>query len=252
MIRLLRNLPISAKAFCASAVLLICIALLGTQAFVFLSGLKADLEVLSDSSLPKQRQVLDIAKGAIDTHVDVFRYVAWASTGVTPATLKTPEPQIRQESAKVAASLGDLAARADLTEPERIAVTDAATKWQRYADAANDTVEISTTDPALGTVMLGGTDDEYTRVGFDLQTVSSLVTIGTRSNAQNLFSQAGLNQPFIALVGLGAFRAGGGGPSPWSHSIVAPMRAVPQARQGVSVGSAADVKLTDRSDGIGQ
>jgi diguanylate cyclase (GGDEF)-like protein len=252
MIRLLRNLPISVKAFSASAVLLICIGALGTQASVFLSNLKADLKSLSDSSLSKQQQVLDIAKGAIDTHTDVFRYVAWASTGVNPATLKTLETQVRQGSAKVAASLGDLAARADLTQPERIAVTDAATKWQRYADAANDTVEISTTDPALGTVMLGGTDDEYTRVGFDLQTISSLVTIGTRSNAQNLFSQAGLNQRFIALVGLAALLFGVGVTFTMSHSIVAPIQAVTKALQAVSVGGAADVKLTDRSDEIGQ
>ncbi|MEA3021917.1 MAG: hypothetical protein QOK01_769 [Alphaproteobacteria bacterium] len=252
MIRLLRNLPISVKAFSASAVLLICIGALGTQASVFLSNLKADLKSLSDGSLSKQQQVLDIAKGAIDTHTDVFRYVAWASTGVNPATLKTLETQIRQGSDKVAASLGDLAARADLTQPERIAVTDAATKWQRYADAANDTVEISTTDPALGTVMLGGTDDEYTRVGFDLQTISSLVTIGTRSNAQNLFSQAGLNQRFIALVGLAALLFGVGVTFTMSHSIVAPIQAVTKALQAVSVGGAADVKLTDRSDEIGQ
>src|ERR1700674_1398784 len=96
MIRLLRSLPISVKAFSASAVLLICIATLGTQASVFLRNLKTDLKSLSESSLSKQQHVLDIAKGAIDTHVDVFRYVAWASAGVNPATLKTLETQIRQ------------------------------------------------------------------------------------------------------------------------------------------------------------
>jgi len=252
MIRLLRNLPISVKAFSASAVLLICIGALGTQASIFLSNLKTDLKSLSDSSLSKQQQVLDIAKGAIDTHIDVFRYVAWASTGVKPATLNTLEGQFRQESAKVAASLGDLAARADLTEPERVAVTEAAAKWQRYADAANDTVEISATDPALGTVMLGGIDDEYTRVGFDIQTILSLVTMETRSNAQNLFSQAGLNQRFIVLVGLAALLFGVGVTFMMSHSIVAPIQAVTKALQAVSVGGAADVKLTDRSDEIGQ
>ena len=252
MIRLLRNLPISVKAFSASAVLLICIGALGTQASIFLSNLKTDLKSLSDSSLSKQQQVLDIAKGAIDTHIDVFRYVAWASTGVKPATLNTLEGQFRQESAKVSASLGDLAARADLTEPERVAVTEAATKWQRYVDAAHDTVEISATDPALGTVMLGGIDDEYTRVGFDIQTILSLVTMETRSNAQNLFSQAGLNQRFIVLVGLAALLFGVGVTFMMSHSIVAPIQAVTKALQAVSVGGAADVKLTDRSDEIGQ
>ena len=252
MIRLLRNLPISVKAFSASAVLLICIGALGTQASIFLSNLKTDLKSLSDSSLSKQQQVLDIAKGAIDTHIDVFRYVAWASTGVKPATLDTLEGQFRQESAKVSASLGDLAARADLTEPERVAVTEAAAKWQRYVDAAHDTVEISATDPALGTVMLGGIDDEYTRVGFDIQTILSLVTMETRSNAQNLFSQAGLNQRFIVLVGLAALLFGVGVTFMMSHSIVAPIQAVTKALQAVSVGGAADVKLTDRSDEIGQ
>ena len=252
MIRLLRNLPISVKAFSASGVLLICIVALGTQASVFLSNLKTDLKSLSDSGLSKQQQVLDIAKGAIDTHIDVFRYVAWASTGVKPATLKTLEGQFRQESAKVAASLGDLAARADLTEPERVAVTDAATKWQRYADAAHDTVEISTTDPALGTVMLGGIDDEYSRVDFDIQTISSLVTMETRSSAQDLFSQAGLNQRFIVLVGLAALLFGVGVTFTMSQSIVAPIQAVTRALQAVSVGGAADVKLTDRSDEIGK
>jgi diguanylate cyclase (GGDEF)-like protein len=252
MIRLLRNLPISAKAFSASAVLLICIAALGTQAFVFLRDLKADLKSLSDSTLPKQRQVLDIAKGAIDTHVDVFRYVAWASTGVNQSTLKMLEDQIRRESAKVAASLGHLAARSDLLPDERAAVTNAAGRWQRYSDAANDTVEISANDPALGTVMLGGTDDDYARVAAEVQAISALVTAETRSDAQELFSQAELNQRFIAGVGIVAILLGMGVTFALSRSIVAPIEAVTKALQVVSVGGDAEVQLTDRSDEIGQ
>ncbi|HEY2134956.1 MAG TPA: EAL domain-containing protein [Xanthobacteraceae bacterium] len=252
MIRLLRSLPISAKAFSASAVLLVCIAALGSQAFVFLSSLKSDLKSLSDSSLSKQQQVLDIAKGAIDTHVNVFRYVAWASTGVNPATLTMLENQIHRESDKVASSLGDLASRADLSEPQRAALTDAASKWQRYADAANDTVEISTSDPALGTVMLGGTDDDYARVATDIQAISSLVTVETRSNAQNLLSQADLNQRFIAWGGLAALLLGVGITFAMSRSIVAPIQSVTRALRAVSIGGAADLQLTDRSDEIGQ
>jgi diguanylate cyclase (GGDEF)-like protein len=252
MFRLFRNLSISAKAFCASALLLICIAALGTQAFVFLSGLKADLKSLSDSGLPKQQQVLDIAKGAIDSHVDVFRYVAWASTGVNPATLKILEDQIRRESIHVAASLGDLAQRSDLSERERAAVTNAAQKWQRYTDAANDTVEISTSDPALGTVMLGGTDDDYGRVADDIQAISSLVTAETRTDAEDLLSQADVNQRFIAWVGMSAIFLGVGVTLAMSRSIVAPIEAVTKALQAVSVGGVADVQLTDRGDEIGQ
>jgi hypothetical protein len=76
---------------------------LGTQASLFLSSLKTDLKSLSDSSLPKQQAVLEIAKSAIDTYVNVFRYVAWASTGLNPATLNRLREQIGRDSMHVEA-----------------------------------------------------------------------------------------------------------------------------------------------------
>src|SRR3984893_7936831 len=148
MNRLLRDLSVSIKAFAASTVLLLFMVALGTQASLFLSSLKTDLKSLSDSSLPKQQAVLEIAKDVIDTHVNVFRYVAWASTGVNPATLNRLREQIGRDSIHVEANLGALAIRADLSETERAAISNAAAKWQRYATAVSDTVEISTTDPA--------------------------------------------------------------------------------------------------------
>src|SRR5580704_8420591 len=132
MTRLFENLSIGIKAFTASALLVLGMAALGTQALVFLSALKADLTLLSENSLAKQRQVLEIAQRAIDTHVNVFRYVAWASTGVNRETLNTLSEQVRRDGASVAARLAFLAARPDLTERERVSIDDATAKWRRY------------------------------------------------------------------------------------------------------------------------
>src|SRR5262249_1200659 len=153
-------------------------------------------------------------------HVDVFRYVAWASTGVNPKTLKSLEEQIRRESIRVSASLGELAARPDLSARERAAVVDTAGKWQRYPVALDDTIEISSNDPALGTVMLGGTDEDYGKVAHDIQAISALVTAKTRSSAQDLVGQAGFNQRFIAWVGAIATLLGLGVTLVMSRSIV--------------------------------
>jgi diguanylate cyclase (GGDEF)-like protein len=253
MNRLLRNLSISVKAFAASTVLLILIAALGTQAFLFLNSLRTDLKSLSDSSLPKQQAVQEIAKGAIDTHVNVFRYVDWASTGLSPAPLNRLREQIGRDSIQVEAGLGALAARADLSKSERAAISDAATKWQRYATAANDTVEISTTDPALGTVMLGGTDEDYNKVAGDLQIVSSLVTGHTRSATRELLMQADENQQIIARGGIVVVLLGLAVTSIVARSIVTPIKSVTRAMQAVSVGDEhVDLGRIDRKDEIGQ
>jgi diguanylate cyclase (GGDEF)-like protein len=253
MNRLLRDLSVSIKAFTASTVLLLFMAALGTQASLFLSSLKTDLKSLSDSSLPKQQAVLEIAKSAIDTHVNVFRYVAWASAGLNPATLNRLREQIGRDSMHVEASLRALAARADLSESERAAISDAATKWQRYATAVSDTVEITTTDPALGTVMLGGTDEDYIKVAGDLQITSSLVTGRTLSATQDLLIQADVNQRIIAWGGTLVVLVGFAVTLIVARSFVTPIKTVTRAMQAVSVGDPhVDLGSMDRKDEIGQ
>jgi diguanylate cyclase (GGDEF)-like protein len=253
MIRLLRNVRIDIKIFAASALLLICMAALGSQAFLFLNALNADLTSLSDSRLPKQRQVLEIADGAIDTHMGVFRYVAWASTGVNAKALSSLSEQIRGDTMRVANGLGTLAARADLSERERRGLGDVASKWQRYATAAADTVEISTKDPALGTVMLGGTDDDYAKVAADLETLASQFTEQTRTSTRDLLSQARVNQRIIAWGGIFAVLLGMGLTLIVTRSIAGPIGTITKAMRALSSGDEdVGLQLTDRRDEIGQ
>src|SRR5215831_8922580 len=98
MTRLLGNFSISVKAFVASALLLICIAGLGADAFVFLDRLGGDLHSLSDVSLPKQKALLELTSRAADMHVNVFRFVAWCSNGVNRATMNSLSAEVARDS----------------------------------------------------------------------------------------------------------------------------------------------------------
>jgi diguanylate cyclase (GGDEF)-like protein len=253
MLRVLGNLSISVKAFFASALLLISIAGLGGDAFIFLDRLSADLNSLSDVSLPKQKALLEVTRRAADMHVDVFRYVAWSSNGVNAATMGTLARDIAEHAEAVEQGLAAFATRSDVSEAERAAVRDAAAKWARFVTAASDTIEIGSTDPALGSLMLGGTDDDYGKVAADLQRISSLVTEQTKSAADELVARARTNKDVIALGGVSAVLLGLGVTFLVARSLVRPIQSVTKAMQAISLGeSDVDLGSSERTDEIGQ
>ncbi|MFL5029297.1 MAG: EAL domain-containing protein [Xanthobacteraceae bacterium] len=253
MLRVLGNLSISVKAFFASALLLISIAGLGGDAFIFLDRLSADLNSLSDVSLPKQKALMEVTRRATDMHVNVFRYVAWSSNGVNRATMDMLARDIAGHASAVERGLAAFAARDDVSEAERSAVRDAAAKWARFVAAAFDTLEIGSTDTALGSLMLGGTDDDYGKVAADLQRISSLVMAQTRSAADELAARARTNKDLIALGGVSAVLLGLGVTFLVARSLVRPIQSVTKAMRAISLGeSDVDLGSSERADEIGQ
>ena len=254
MFRLLgNNLSISAKAFVASAVLLICIAALGVDAFIFLNRLGSDLNALSNVTLPKQRALLEITRRAADVHVDVFRYVAWSSNGVNQATMDTLAREIDGHAQAVERGLAAFAERHDLSPPERLALSAATVKWRRFVTAAHDTLEIGATDPALGSLMLGGTDEDYARAAADLQNMFRLASEHTRAAADELVEQARINKELIAVGGVIAVVLGLGVMLLVVRSLVRPIKSVTRAMRAISLGHAdVDLGVSTREDEIGQ
>jgi diguanylate cyclase (GGDEF)-like protein len=253
MFRLFGNLSISGKSLVASAALLICIAALGGDAFIFLSRLDADLNSLSDVSLPKQKALLEVTSRAADMHVDVFRFVAWSSNGVNQKTMNALADEIAGNARVVERGLAAFAARQDVSEAERSAVRDAAIKWRRFMTAASDTLEIGSTDPALGSLMLGGTDEDYGKVAADLQRISALVSEQTRSAAEELAVRARTNKNIMALGGLSAILIGLGITRLMARSIVRPIQSVTKAMRSISLGEEeVDLGPSERTDEIGQ
>lgn len=251
--RLFGNLSISVKALVASALLLISIAALGGHAFFFLDRLGTNLNALSEVSLPKQKALLEITTNAAEMHVDVFRFVAWSSNGVNQATMNALAENIAGHARAVEEGLAAFAARSDVSEAEHTVVRDAAGKWRRFATAAADTLEIGGADPALASLMLGGTDDDYGKVAADLRKLSALVAEETRSAADELVAEARANKEIIAFGGISAILLVLGVTLVVAGSLVRPIQSVTRAMRALARGEAhVDLRPSERADEVGQ
>ena len=108
-------------------------------------------------------------------------------------------------------------------------------------------------DAPMASMLLGATDDEFQSIAAELQGIAALVANQTRATSQDLTIGAERNRDILALGGalgvlisaLVALFVG--------RSIVAPIRAITQAMQGVSSGHGRiDVGYRNRKDEIGQ
>src|SRR5512132_2394024 len=117
-LRALRHLPIGIKAFAASGMLLVCLGALGAHALFVMGNLSSGLSTLTSRELPKQQAALAVKSDAISTHVNIYRYVAWSSSGVNAATLQTLTREIERDKRQARADLAALATRPDLTTEE--------------------------------------------------------------------------------------------------------------------------------------
>ena len=89
ILRLFHDIPMWAKAFAASLVLMLSLIGLGTNAYLTMGNSAQGLADLSATNLPKQNAVSGVTHDVITTHVKIFRYVTWASNSVSPALLQT-------------------------------------------------------------------------------------------------------------------------------------------------------------------
>src|SRR5512147_2270826 len=118
MLRAFQNLPIGFKTSAASAMLLLCLVGLGADALLVMNSVSSGLRELTNRDLPKQKVVLAIETHAINTHVNVFRYVSWSSSGVNPKTLQSLNSDILADSKSAQETLAAIEKRQDLSESE--------------------------------------------------------------------------------------------------------------------------------------
>ena len=68
--------------------LLVCLLALGANAYLTSTRSAAGLHVLTNELIPKQKAFSDVSEAVIATHMKIFRYVSWASNGVSDILLK--------------------------------------------------------------------------------------------------------------------------------------------------------------------
>ena len=248
-----KNLSIRTKAFAASLVLLLCFVGIGGNAYLTSDQVVDDLEALTGVNLPKQQIVARLENDVTAIHLKVFRYVSWASNSVSESLLRSLRAETRSDLRALKDRIETLRQRPDLAPAERELIETLARHWDKYSAAANDTLDVGTTDAPMATMMLGGTDDDFQKVGASLQTLSAFVDGQTASIGLALGGNARANQRILAFGGAAGILLSILVTLLVSRSIVQPIRYVTRAMQQVSSENA-DLGATymDRADEVGQ
>ena len=130
------DLSIQIKAFAASAVLVICLVLLGAIAYVTLDKSQEGLHTLSTTILPRQQAFAAVNDTIVAAQMKIFRYVSWASNGVDDALLKKLRGQVDADLRVIDTEIAALAGRADLSEGQKADLKDLVARWKDYEGAA--------------------------------------------------------------------------------------------------------------------
>jgi diguanylate cyclase (GGDEF)-like protein len=248
-----QQMPIRVKAFAASVVLLVCLIAIGGYAYEAAEKSALDFKELSRRSLPKQEMISNLNREVIGTHVQVFRFVTWASNGVNARLLNSISEDVLADLVAVSRRFASLTARADLSAAEHAAMADLSARWEKYVAAVKDTLDVGRTDAPMATMMLGATDDDFQKVAADLGEIADLAGAQTRAAAQEFVTRSEMNRKVLALGVVAATLLSFFVALVVSRSIVEPIQSVTRAMTEVSAGNV-DFDLGDqtRRDEIGQ
>jgi signal transduction histidine kinase/DNA-binding response OmpR family regulator/HAMP domain-containing protein len=247
------NLSIQLKASAASLLLLICLLGLGVNAYLTSTRTTEGLRFLTGELNPKQQAFAKVSVAVVATHMKIFRYVSWASNGVTNKLLKPLHAEITEDLDKLTDSIAALAQRRDLSYLERAALQTLVTKWETCKRHAIDTIDVGQTDPAMATMMLGQTDDTFKAVDSNFQDLSTT----TSSNASNLstalYSSAERNKSIVIFITLAGFLISTFVAMVVGQSIVRPIESITAVMQSLSAGDInVEIGHRDRHDEIGR
>jgi signal transduction histidine kinase/CheY-like chemotaxis protein/HAMP domain-containing protein len=247
------NLPIQIKAFAASVVLLVCLISLGAIAYVTLEKSERGLHTLSSTTLPKQQAFAAVKDAIVAVQMKVFRYVSWSSNGVNATLLKALSYHIDEDMKSINRDLGTLINRPDLTAAQKQELKDLHSKWKKYEGSARDTVDVGSSDPAMGTMMLGQTDDKFLAVANDFQQMSNAVESHTNAIATNLSADAESKKLILSLGALIGVLISIVVSILVARSITRPIESVTHAMRRLSSGDTdVEVGYRGRRDEIGQ
>jgi len=250
--RIFQNLSIQIKASAASIVLLVCLLALGANAYVTSSRSASGLRTLSRDLVAKQHAFSDVSSAVVSTHMKIFRYVSWASNGVSEKLLDPLHGEIIGDLDTLSNRIAALAMRSDLSPEERATLDALRVKWGDCKAKAKDTVDVGQTDAAMAAMMIGQTDDSFKAVDADFEKMSAATTAEANALSSALYAASIRNQhiivygTLIALVVsiLIAFVVG--------RSIVTPIKSITGVMQRLSAGETeVEIGHRDRRDEIG-
>ncbi len=253
IVRIFNNLSIQLKASIASLLLLICLLGLGANAYLTSVRTAEGLRVLTNELIPKQQAFANASGAVIAAHMKIFRYVSWASNGVSDVLLKPLHTEIDEDLGKLDGHIDALAQRPDLSDLERTSLQALLVKWKDCRDHAKDTIDVGQTDAAMATMMLGQTDDTFKAVDNDLQDLSQAISYNSSDMSTQLYARAERNKELIILIALVGVLISTFVAIVVGRSIVRPIESITGVMQSLSAGDI-DIAIghRDRRDEIGR
>jgi signal transduction histidine kinase/DNA-binding response OmpR family regulator len=253
VMRIFNNLSIQLKASIASLLLLICLLGLGVNAYLTSTRTAEGLRVLTNELIPKQQAFAKVSEAVVAAHMKIFRYVSWASNGVSDILLKPLYTEINEDLDKLTDRVAALGQRPDLSGPERTAMQGLLAKWQICKNQAKDTIDVGQTDAAMATMMLGQTDDTFKAVDTDLQDLSAAISYNASDLSIRLYSGAERNKLIVIFVTLAGFLVSTFVAIIVGRAIVRPIESITDVMQSLSAGDI-DIEIghRNRRDEIGR
>lgn len=247
------DLPIQLKASLASVLLLLCLLALGGNAYLTSMRSAAGLDLLSNNLIGKQQAFSAISAALDATHIKIFRYVSWASNGVSDKLLAPLNKEILQDLNLLSGRVEFLAGRSDFSTEESAALQQILAKWKSSYSQAKDTLDIGQTDAPMATMMMGQTDDIFNEVNVNLQNLSVVTTTAADTLRNQLAQDAESNKRVILIVTAIAFLISVVVAIVIGRSIVRPIRSITDVMQRLS-GGEIDARMTlgNRRDEIGK
>jgi len=251
--RVFNNLSIQLKGSIASLLLLICLLGLGVNAYLTSTRTAEGLRVLTNELIPKQQAFAQVSEAVIAAHMKIFRYVSWASNGVSDVLLKPLHAEIVEDLDKLDGRIAALGQRRDLSSLERTAMQGLLAKWQICKSQAKDTIDVGQTDAAMATMMLGQTDDTFKAVDTDFQDLSAAISYNASDMSTRLYSGAERNKLIVIFVTLAGFLVSTFIAIVVGRVIVRPIESITDVMQSLSAGDV-DIEIghRDRRDEIGK
>ena len=247
------NLSIQIKASIASVLLLICLLGLGANAYLTSTRSAEGLRVLTNELIPKQQAFSQANEAVVATHMKIFRYVSWASNGVSHTLLDPLYAEINADLDKLSYRIAALARRPNLSASERKSMQELLSQWQICKEHAKDTIDVGESDAAMATMMLGQTDETFKAVDATFQNLSNAISETARGLSNRLYSDAEVNKNLVILVTIIGFLISGVVAIIVGQSIVRPIEAVTDAMQRLSAGEIdVEVGHGHRRDEIGR
>jgi methyl-accepting chemotaxis protein len=243
---------IRAKTFAAFAVALICLVGMGITVYLTSSQVARCLYELSRSNLPTRGAAAAVNNAVVVAHMRVFRYVSWASNGVSDKLLQDLRKQIGSDFSTIDESFRELAGRPDLSAAEIVDLNALREKLTQYESTAKDVLDVGSTDAPMATMMLGQTDDKFTSIENDVRKILAAVTAQSKSIVGDLSTATSTETLSLAIGLIVCLAFAFAGMVFMMRSIVKPITSITHAMRKLSTGDT-DVSLSyrSRSDEIG-